>query len=52
MAKIKVKVELEFDEELGESWLNEYNLRSLLYSEVAVKEDALKIVSYQNIVEK
>ncbi len=45
---MKVKVELEFDEEdLGKGWMNINNLELLLYSKEATKRELLKIISYK-----
>ena len=44
----KMTIELEWDEELGEKWMNEDNLRLLLFTAMATKTELLKVNVKEN----
>lgn len=45
---MKILVELEFDaEELGEDWMNKYNLDLLLYGDARTKPHLLKVDNFK-----
>jgi len=46
----KVNVVLEFDEqELGEKWMNIYNLKLILFDKWFTKEELLRVVSFDEL---
>jgi len=40
---------LQWDEELAEKWMNEDNLKTLLYTETKTREDLLDLVVYHQL---
>lgn len=44
------KVELSFDEkELGPKWMNEDNLKTLLYTDASTKRELLKVEKFEEV---